>query len=90
MFKKIFKTLAQKLQPKPLKATKTSPTPVVTEVKEPAPKKKGYKRPSGTNVQNYPGCKRKPPTMMASPDNQMTQLKDERIVPQKRSLRVAR
>ena len=74
MFRKIFKSVKDKLfntskkdnPAKPISQTFDVP---VKLVQQPEPTR--YR---GTNVQNPPGSKRKPPTWMPSPDSAFTQM----------------
>ena len=88
MFKKIFKTVAAKLFNASKKET-TPPKPMVYEVADPKPNRPTKLFYGGTFANNPPGTKLKPPTWMETVDNQMTQMKNGAMVPQKRSNRNA-
>ncbi len=92
MFRKHFKTVSAKLanaskKDQPVESRNTTtieiPTPIHTTPKGPS-------RLHGTNVQNLPGSKRKPPSQGESPDPGMTQMSDGRMDYQLRSDRASK
>ncbi len=91
MFRKIFKTVKDKLFNTSKKENPGKPVSQIFEIKDkPAVVPSSYSHYHGTFANNPPGTTHKPPTMTGSVDNGMTQMKDGRMDYQLRHKRTDR